>query len=69
MNNYLTTLRLYAYVRAFAGLGFDYSVVALKIGLFGQISFDGQFAFLDRPYLKEEKSLKGQKLSVDGKVE
>ena len=30
VNNYLTTLRLYAYVRAFAGLGFDYSVVALN---------------------------------------
>ncbi len=66
VNNYLTTLRLYAYMRAFAGLGFDYSVVALKIGLFGQISFDAQFAFLDQPYIS--KTTKGQKISVDGKV-
>lgn len=66
VNTYLTTLRLYAYMRAFAGLGFDYSVVALKIGLFGQISFDAQFAFLDQPYIS--KTTKGQKISVDGKV-
>lgn len=66
VRNYLTTLRLYAYMRAFAGLGFDYSVAALKIGLFGQISFDAQFAFLDQPDISEKA--KGQKISVDGKV-
>jgi len=68
VDNYLTTLRIYAYMRAFAGLGFDYSVVALKIGLFGQISFDAQFAFLNRPYRDYKEKLKGQKISVDGKV-
>lgn len=67
INHYLTTLRIYAYIRAFAGLGFDYSVVAAKIGLFGQISFDAQFAFLNRPEIKS-KADTGQKLSMKGKV-
>lgn len=67
VKHYLTTLRLYAYIRAFAGLGFDYSVVAAKIGLFGQISVDAQFAFLNRPKIQSKPNA-GQKLSMDGKV-
>ena len=56
VNNYLTTLRIYAYIRAFAGFGFDYSVAALKIGLFGQISGDLQFAFLNQPHISSTLS-------------
>jgi len=67
VKHYLTTLRLYAYIRAFAGLGFDYSVVAAKIGLFGQIAVDAQFAFLNRPEIYKGPSA-GQKLSINGKV-
>ncbi len=65
VNDYLTTLRLYAYIRAFGGLGFDYSVAALKIGVFGQISIDSQNSFLNS-YNKERKS--GQTLSMRGKT-
>ena len=67
VKHYLTTLRLYAYIRAFAGLGFDYSIAAIKIGLFGQISVDAQFAFLNRPQIQSKPDA-GQKLSMDGKV-
>ncbi|MEA4894191.1 MAG: S-layer homology domain-containing protein [Oscillospiraceae bacterium] len=66
-NTYLTTLRLYAYMRAFAGLGFDYSVVALRIGLFGQVSVDASFDFLNRPYISS-KATTAQSLTADGKV-
>ncbi len=50
---YLTTLRLYLYVKVFAGVGIDYSVVALKLGIYGKISLDMTFEWLNRPYLKE----------------
>lgn len=67
VKHYLTTLRLYGYIRAFAGLGLDYSVIAAKIGLFGQISVDAQFAFLNRPEIFNGPHA-GQKLTIGGKV-
>jgi hypothetical protein len=67
VNDYLTTLRLYAYIRVFGGIGFDLTVVALKIGLFGQISLDAQFAFLNQPYHSATATM-GQKLTVGGVV-
>jgi hypothetical protein len=65
VNDYLTTLRLYAYIRVFGGVGVDYTVFALKIGIFGQISIDAQFAFLNQPY-KSSTATTGQKLLVKG---
>ena len=65
INDYLTTLRLYAYLRAFGGLGFDYSVAALKIGAYGQISLDSKNEFLNR---FKQKLKTGQVLSLDGKT-
>lgn len=53
-NDYLTNLRIYFYMRAFAGIGFDYSVVAFKIGVFGQLNLDMQFEWLNRSYLEED---------------
>lgn len=67
VNNYLTTLRIYAYIRVFAGFGFDYSVAALKIGLFGQVSVDAQFAFLNQPHISAT-AVKGRRLDVRGEV-
>ncbi len=70
VTDYLSTLRLYAYMNAFGGLGFDYSVVALKIGLFGQIGLDNQNTWLNREYLKNEslRKLNGQSLTLAGQV-
>ena len=52
-NEYLTKLRLYIYVKAFAGIGIDYSIIALKLGIFGQISLDMTFEWLNRPYFRD----------------
>ncbi len=46
VNDYLINIRINAYVQAFGGLGFDYSVFAMKIGVFGQVSADFQFDIL-----------------------
>lgn len=46
--DFLTTLRIQAYFRAFGGIGFDYSVVALKLGLYGQLDFDAQLRWLSQ---------------------
>jgi len=66
----LTTLRINAYVHAFGGIGFDYSVVALKIGLFGNLGVDSQNKFLSRTYLadKAKHQINGQALGFKGEV-
>ncbi|GAA6395179.1 hypothetical protein I4100191B2_26610 [Clostridiales bacterium] len=53
--DYLTQLRLFLYIRTFAGVGFDYSVVAFKIGVFGQLDLDFQFEWLNCDYLDSWK--------------
>ncbi|MCR5767020.1 MAG: hypothetical protein K6G45_00815, partial [Lachnospiraceae bacterium] len=52
---YLTKLRIYLYVSVFAGVGIDYSVVALKLGIFGQLNLEMTFEWLNRPYLTEHR--------------
>ena len=52
-SDYLTTLRIFLYARVFAGLGFDVSVLAFKVGLFGQLNVDLNFEWLNRSYLEE----------------
>lgn len=70
VNDYLTTLRINAYVNAFGGVGFDYSLVALKLGLFGNIAVDNQNKFLSRTYLKDasKRQINGQALQLSGEV-
>ena len=70
VTDYLSTLRVYAYLNAFGGLGFDYSVIALKIGVFGEIALDNQNSWLNREYLENasEQVLSGQSLTVNGQV-
>ena len=70
VNDFLTTLRINAYVHAFGGIGFDYSVVALKIGLFGNLDVDSQNKFLSRTYLadKEKRQINGQALGIQSEV-
>ena len=70
VNDFLTTLRINAYVHAFGGIGFDYSVVALKIGLFGNLDVDSQNKFLSRTYLADEtkRQINGQALGIRSEV-
>ena len=70
VNDFLTTLRINAYVHAFGGIGFDYSIVALKIGLFGNLDVDSQNKFLSRTYLadKAKHQINGQALGFKGEV-
>lgn len=54
VNDFLTAMRLNLYIKAFGGFGFDYSVVALKIGVFGQVDLGYNNEFLNRPYLSPD---------------
>ena len=51
VNDFLTGLRVNIYLRAFGGFGFDYSIIALKIGVFGQVNAGYTAEFLNRSYL------------------
>ncbi|MBE5056856.1 S-layer homology domain-containing protein [Pseudoflavonifractor sp. DSM 107456] len=45
--DYLTQFYIYSYMQAFGGFGFDYAVIALKLGMFGQISMNAQLQWLN----------------------
>lgn len=49
----LTNLKLSAFIEVFAGLGFDYTVIALKIGPFGGVGLQNENTFLSRNYLQQ----------------
>ena len=70
VSDYLTNLRINAYVEAFGGFGFDFAVVALKIGLYGKLSIDSQNKFLSRTYLADsgDRQLQGNGLKATGEV-
>ncbi len=70
VSDYLTNLRINAYVKAFGGFGFDFAVVALKIGVYGQLGIDSQNKFLSRTYLANsgDRQLNGQGLNATGEV-
>ncbi len=65
VNDFLTNLRLSAYVNAFGGFGFDFAIVALKIGLFGELGVDSQNQFLTRA---AGNDLQGQQLALQSQV-
>ncbi|MEN6316260.1 MAG: S-layer homology domain-containing protein, partial [Clostridiaceae bacterium] len=51
VNDFMTALRIKLYINAFGGFGFDYSIIALKIGVFGEIDLTFSNEFLNRSYL------------------
>ena len=65
-NDYLTQVQLNAFIRAFGGIGFDYAILAMKIGLFGQLSFQGAVRFLNA--IGEVQAKVGYKIDFLGEV-
>lgn len=65
-NDYLTQVQLNAFIRAFDGIGFDYAILAMKIGLFGQLSFQGAVRFLNA--IGEAQAKVGYKIDFLGEV-
>lgn len=81
---FLTQLRINLYLRLFAGVGFDYSVAALKLGIYGKISYDMRCRWLNRPYLSDHQNayllstgeefdgkkvnLNGQHFAINGEI-
>lgn len=70
VNDYLTSLRIIAYIELFGGIGFDYTIVAAKIGVFGRITAEYTVSWLNRSYLMEtdDHVLTGHKLTLEGVV-
>lgn len=69
-NDYITRINANVYIRAFAGIGFDVAIVALRIGIFGQIEVNFETSFLSRDYLRDynKRELNGQHLELKGTV-
>lgn len=65
-NDYLTQVQLNAFIRTFGGIGFDYAILAMKIGLFGQLSFQGAVRFLNA--IGEAQAKVGYKIDFLGEV-
>lgn len=70
VNDYVTTFRIIAYMEAFGGIGFDYTIIAAKIGVFGRLSVDNTNMWLNRDYLanSSDQVLYGNKLTLEGIV-
>ncbi|MFF2890476.1 S-layer homology domain-containing protein [Paenibacillus sp. NPDC057967] len=70
VNDYLTSLRIIAYIEAFGGIGFDYSIIAAKIGVFGRITLENTSTWLNRDYLQNsnDRVLYGNKLTLESVV-
>ncbi len=70
VNDYLTSLRVLAYIEAFGGIGFDYSIIAAKIGVFGKITLENTSTWLNRNYLQNssDRVLYGNKLTLESIV-
>lgn len=66
VNDYLTALRINAYVELFGGLGKGKNITC-KIGAFGTLQIDNENRFLTKNYLQAE-SLSGQYLKLKGTV-
>lgn len=49
-------------IEAFAGIGFDFSLVALKLGIFGKISANDNFLYLTTD------NMTGNKLEIEGEI-
>lgn len=60
-----TSITIGAGIEAFVGIGFDYSIVALKIGIFGNIGLEATQMML----VKDSGSFsQGQELNINGEV-
>lgn len=70
VNDYLTTIRINAYIELFGGIGFDYGVAAAKVGAFGRISLQNETSQLNRYYSSKpgDRVVVGNKLSIEGRV-
>jgi hypothetical protein len=68
VNDYLTSLRILAYLELFGGVGIDYTIVAAKIGLFGKVTIDDTTSWLNRDYLANmpDRAKVGNKLTLEG---
>ena len=72
VNDYLTSLRIAAYLELFGGVGFDLTVIAAKIGTFGRITIEDVNRWLNRDYLADavagERVKYGNMLTLEGIV-
>ena len=66
VNDYLTQLEISAYLNAFGGFGFDYAVVALKLGIFGELSLTAQLRWLNAANTSSAQF--GHKVTLAGEV-
>ena len=77
-NDFLTQLHVYLYLKFFAGVGFDYAIVAFKLGIYGQLDINLDFAWLNRPYMGDgiynvadggtKEVTDGQHIAINGEV-
>ena len=72
VTDYLTNLRIKDSIYAFGCMCIDYTIIALKIGVFGQLELENENKFLNRNYLDaalaDQKALSGSKLGLKGQV-
>ncbi|WP_411676444.1 Ig-like domain-containing protein [Caproicibacter sp.] len=66
INDIFSLLQINLYVKAFGGFGWDYEIMALKIGIFGQIDFGLNNETLLRGYKTDDRELSDISASLYG---
>lgn len=69
VNDYLTSIRINAYLEGYAGLGIDKGLVA-TVGVYGNVELNNENRILNRKYLADEnaRKLKGSFVQLDGEI-
>lgn len=69
VNDYLTAIRINAYLEGYAGLGIDKGLVA-TVGVFGNVELNNENRILNRSYLEDSsrRKLKGSYVQLDGEL-
>lgn len=66
--DFLSTVKFVVWAKAFAGFGFDWSIIALKLGVFGELNAGINVKTLNQAYLENDKNTSYNYFRVGGEI-
>lgn len=66
--DFLSTVKFVAWIKAFGGIGFDFDIVAAKVGVFGEVNAGINVKTLTQSYLKEDRNSSYNYFRVGGEI-
>ena len=66
--DFLSTVKFVAWAKAFAGIGFDWTIIAAKLGVFGNLAAGINVKTLNQAYRAEDKNTSYNYFNVGGEI-